>query len=208
MTSIRRAGRSSFWDVSLPHDRSTRARPDFCEDLKSGRDSIEAFLERVAGDDAFVTPISSEIDGHQPRNYDGTPFRAHLPASAIRSTLGTDVWSDFTTFCVERNPWDQLVSTYLFRREKRHPDLSCDDFLASRDFYRNHVQYTEDAKPAQVIVDHVLKYENLHDELGDIFSALGFRSRICPSERRVIIAPIDPRLGPSATVTRMRSPSR
>jgi hypothetical protein len=145
----------------------------FVKTWKTAGTSIEVFLERVAGDDAVVTPISPEVNGHRPRNYEGTPFRNHLPASAIRSAIGVDAWADFTTFCVERNPWDQVISTYFFHRARRSPDLSWDDFLASRDFYRNHVQYTEDANPSQVIVDHVLKYENLHEELGELFSAHG-----------------------------------
>ena len=143
----------------------------FVKTWKTAGTSIEVFLDRVGGADAIVTPIKPEVSGHQPRNYEGTPYRNHLPASAIRSALGIDAWADFTTFCVERNPWDQVVSTYFFRRAMGHPNLSWDDFVASGDFYLNHVQYTEETDRSRVIVDHVLKYENLHDELGELLSA-------------------------------------
>ena len=143
----------------------------FVKTWKTAGTSIEVFLERVGGDNAIVTPIRPEVNGHRPRNHEGTPFRNHLPASAIRSALGTGAWADFTSFCVERNPWDQVISTYFFRRAIDRSDLSWDDFVASRDFLCNHVQYTEETDRSRVIVDHVLKYESLHDELGELLSA-------------------------------------
>ena len=121
----------------------------FVKTHKTAGTSIEVFLERIAGDNAVVTPISPPVDGHRPRNYErpDNPFRAvlwqahvhrpggtgatdracyknHLDARGIKRRLGPRRWDSYFTFCFERNPWDKVVSEYYWRRSNETVDLT------------------------------------------------------------------------------------
>ena len=54
-----------------------------------------------------------------------------------------------------------------------NPDRSFDDFLKERNFPINHYLYTDVTDENRIIVDRIVKYENLNEELGEIFNRLG-----------------------------------
>jgi hypothetical protein len=96
------------------------------------------------------------------------PFTNHRPAKLVRQSMGRRTWDRYFTFCIERNPWDKVVSAYHFLRVKR----SLHDFVMSERIkrFRDWDHYTEDGR---VIVDHVARFENLQTELTDICARLG-----------------------------------
>ncbi|MEQ8842634.1 MAG: hypothetical protein RIB98_16755 [Acidimicrobiales bacterium] len=150
----------------------------FVKTYKTAGTSIELFLAGRVGPDAIVTPINPPVDGHEARNFESTPgngpgFRNHLPASTLRTSLGADIWREYTSFCVDRNPWDQVVSTYFMRKSRNEPSLRWEEFLDRRDFYRNHLSYTDPDDRRRVLVDRVVRYEDLHNGLGEVFAAVG-----------------------------------
>lgn len=53
----------------------------------------------------------------------------HMPAAEVRNRLGASTWENYFKFCVIRNPFDKVVSTFWH-------DLAPDDRgrLASADF--------------------------------------------------------------------------
>jgi hypothetical protein len=157
---------------------SHRHRLIFVKTYKTAGTSIELFMGRHVGADAIVTPIKPSVDRHEARNFEspddaGLPFRNHLPADTLRSLLGSDVWNSYTSFCVERNPWDQVVSTFFMRRFRGEPELEWETFLERRNFYKNHLSYTDPADRERVLVDRVVRYENLSAELAEVFGAAG-----------------------------------
>ncbi len=49
-----------------------------------------------------------------PLGIQGSIFWNHMPAKTIRALVGAEVWDTYCKFCTVRNPFDQLVSMYLW----------------------------------------------------------------------------------------------
>ena len=169
----------------------------FIKTAKTAGTSIEVFLSKHCGPDDIVTPIAPPLEGHQPRNYEGfinplpeilerpgkifsalqhsftsrNKFYNHMPARQIRNRVPADVWNDYFKFCVERNPWDKVLSHYHMHAARESGSLSLDEYLARGRFPINYFRYT-DRSGTKLIVDRVLRYENLLAELGQVFSQL------------------------------------
>jgi hypothetical protein len=169
----------------------------FIKTAKTAGTSIEVFLSRYCGPEDILTPITPAIEGHQPRNYEGfinpipellerpdkffsalqhsiisrEKFYRHMPASEARKRVPGEVWNSYFKFCVERNPWDKVLSHYHMHAAREGGSLSLDEYLARGRFPINYFRYTDRAG-TRVIVDRILRYENLMAELGEIFSQL------------------------------------
>jgi hypothetical protein len=143
----------------------------FVKTLKTAGTSIEVFLSQHCGPADVLTPILPHVEPHQARNYDG--YFNHTPAAAIRDRVGPDVWRTYFKFCVERNPWDKTLSYYHMTNAREGGGLSFEQYLARNDFPLNFPKYTEPGEPGRIIVDRVLRYERLADELRDVFGRLG-----------------------------------
>lgn len=142
----------------------------FVKTLKTAGTSIEVYLSRHCGPNDVLTPITPYVEPHRPRNYEG--FFNHMPAAEIRERVGLGIWNSYFKFCVERNPWDKTLSYYHMMNHRRGGSLSLDQFLAEGDFPINYPKYTEPGKPDQVIVDSVLRYERLNEDLAEVFEQL------------------------------------
>ena len=143
----------------------------FVKTLKTAGTSIEVFLSQHCGPDDVVTPILPHVEPHRPRNHDG--FFNHIPAAAIRDKVGPDVWRTYFKFCVERNPWDKTLSYYHMTSAREGGGLPFEAYLRRNDFPLNFPKYTEPGEPGRVIVDRVLRYERLADDLRNVFARLG-----------------------------------
>src|SRR5437868_7306163 len=169
----------------------------FIKTAKTAGTSIEVFLSKQCGPRDIVTPIAPPIEGHQPRNYQGfinpiseiieTPgkflsalrraftsrekFYNHIPASLVQKRVPAHVWNGYFKFCVERNPWDKVLSHYQMRAARQGGSLSLDEYLATGRFPLNSFRYT-DAARGKIIVDRVLRHESLMDGLAELLSAL------------------------------------
>jgi hypothetical protein len=159
----------------------------FIKTAKTAGTSIEVFLSPHCGSNDVVTPIVPPIEGHQPRNYKGKSktllpvlrralakgdrFYNHMPASLVQKRVPGHVWNDYFKFCVERNPWDKVLSHYHMHAARESGSLSLDEYLARGRFPLNHFRYT-DPSGSRIIVDRVVRYENLIDELSEVFARL------------------------------------
>jgi hypothetical protein len=170
----------------------------FIKTAKTAGTSIEVFLSKLCGPKDIVTPIAPPVEGHQPRNYEGLinpipeilqqpgklfsvlrqtiksreKFYNHMPAREVRNRVPADVWNSYFKFCVERNPWDKVLSHYYMHAAREGRSLSLDEYLARGRFPINYFRYT-DRCGRKIIVDRVLRYENLLAELGEVFSQVG-----------------------------------
>jgi hypothetical protein len=169
----------------------------FIKTAKTAGTSIEVFLSKHCGPDDIVTPIAPAVEAHQPRNYEGfinpipeilqrpgkifaalkhsitsrQKFYNHMPAREIRNRVPADLWNNYFKFCVERNPWDKVLSHYHMHAAREGGSLSLDEYLARGRFPINYFRYT-DRSGTKLIVDRVVHYEKLLPELGEVFSQL------------------------------------
>lgn len=176
---------------------SHRHRFIFIKTVKTAGTSIEVFLSPHCGPHDVLTPIVPHVEPHEARNHAGyfnplpellgprivprrrtlrdllrrRRFFNHMPARLARARLPGRVWDGYFTFCVERNPWDKTLSHYHMLRHRAGGSLSLDDYLRQGRLAHNLGRYT-DAHGA-VIVDRVLRYERLREELAEVFAHLG-----------------------------------
>lgn len=164
----------------------------FVKTKKTAGTSVEIGLSKYCGARDVITPISPGDEklraelGHRGAQHYRVPlsmydakdwarllargraviFYNHMPAKDIRKYIGTDVWNSYFKFCIERNPWDKVISWYYWRHPKEpRPTLS--EFIQSGE--ANLVggpggfdMYTIDG---EIVVDKVCLYENLEEEL-------------------------------------------
>jgi hypothetical protein len=169
----------------------------FIKTAKTAGTSIEVFLSNHCGSTDVLTPIEPPVEGHQPRNYLGLinpvpeilerpgrmfaalrhsiasreKFYRHMPAFEVQNRVRRGVWNSYFKFCVERNPWDKVLSHYHMHAARQGGALSLDEYLARGGFPINYFRYT-DRSGTSVLVDRVLRYENLTAELSEVFAAL------------------------------------
>src|SRR5882762_5290327 len=169
----------------------------FIKTAKTAGTSIEVFLSKHCGTSDVLTPVEPPVEGHQPRNYLGSvnpipeilerpgkifsalrhsitsreKFYRHMPALEIQRRVPRDVWNSYFKFCVERNPWDKVLSHYHMHAAREGGSLSLDEYLARGRFPINYFRYT-DRSGTKIIVARVLRYEKLLAELSDVFSQL------------------------------------
>jgi len=144
-----------------------------------------------------VTPIWPHVEPHHPRNYKGIcnpfpeiiekrghnirsiikdvlkmkKFYNHMPAITIRKRVPKKVWNTYFKFCVERNPWNKTLSHYHMVNDRAGGGITFNEYIEKGSFCINYPKYT-DAK-GEILVDKVIKYESLMDELAHVFDRLG-----------------------------------
>ncbi|MBK1732614.1 hypothetical protein CKO41_12610 [Thiococcus pfennigii] len=169
----------------------------FIKTVKTAGTSIEVFLSQICSSDDIVTPIWPHVGNHRARNYKGiwNPFNEivnneeqrivetfknllqrkrfynHMSASLVKHRLSAKIWDSYFKFCVERNPWDKTLSHYHMISDRSGGIVSFDDYIEKGRFCINLPKYTD--PEGRLLVDKVIKYETLMDDLGLIFCKLG-----------------------------------
>ena len=170
----------------------------FIKTRKTAGTSIEAYLAKHCGEEDVVTPIHPPLDGHRPRNFRGLfnplaefavdenmmarartlkhfllaeRFYNHMPARLVQLRLPPDVFDGYFKFCVERNPWDKTLSYYHMAAHRAGGRLTWEEFIRRGRFPVDHYLYTDGA--GKLLVDRVVRFERLEEELGEVFEMLG-----------------------------------
>lgn len=151
----------------------------FIKTRKTAGTSIEVDLSRILGEADVVTPITPPEDGHVARNYQ-TPrgvFHNHIRARDVRGIVGRKTFNSYFKFCVEREPVDKSVSHFFMRKKspvhnRNNGEMTWAEYLKRRDFPTDHDKYTD--LFGGLIVDRILRYEDLGNELARVADELGF----------------------------------
>ena len=141
----------------------------FIKTLKTAGTSIEVFLSQICGESDVVTPIWPPVEPHQPRNFEG--FSNHNSALKVKTKVSLETWNGYFKFCVERNPWDKTLSHYHMLNEREGGTLSIEEYFKRGKFAINYNKYT--GADGEIMVDKVIKFESLRDELTSVFEMLG-----------------------------------
>lgn len=170
----------------------------FIKTSKTAGTSLEVYLSSVCGPEDTVTPIFPASDQHEPRNYSGffnpvsemlefgsatlkptlsdflkgRKFYNHMTARRLRCRVSPAIWHSYRKFAIERKPVDKVRSLYNMLNYRSGNTLSLDEFFA-RGLYKrvDNKKYYTDAK-GEVIVDDILRYENLDAQLTDLFGEI------------------------------------
>lgn len=169
----------------------------FIKTVKTAGTSIEVFLSQYCGENDVVTPIRPHVEPHRARNYQGLwnpfpeimrnkgrgirgvvtkllkkrKFYNHIPASVARQRIPAKIWNSYFKFCVERNPWDKTLSHYHMINDRAGGGISFDDYIEKGNYCINFPKYAD--SKGHLLVDKVLKYESLMDDLAVVFPELG-----------------------------------
>ncbi len=169
----------------------------FIKTFKTAGTSIEVFLSQYCDENDIITSTYPYVESHFPRNYQGSwnpfpeiiankgrglrsiirellrqnMFMEHIPACTVRNRISTKMWNDYFKFCVERNPWDKTLSHYHMINYRAGGNMTFDEYIDRKNFCLNYPLYTDSKH--NLIVDEVIKYESLMDELARIFDKLG-----------------------------------
>lgn len=152
-------------------------------ELSARQRGVFIHIPRTAG-----TSISRHIHPQASRMY-----LAHATASFVKYQLdmtGPAVWDKLFTFAFVRNPWERLVSWYLFYRRHRkgrkvlpfHDFIQRDSMImgsfahngwTDTNLWSQAIFLTDNATPSgNIMVDFVGKYENIDEDFAYICSKL------------------------------------
>lgn len=175
----------------------------FLKTNKTAGTSVEIALSRFCDENDIVTHLSEEEEelrqqsggkpstryhAHWTEYHPGDWYRRifqgrhkrrfynHIPAKKLQKRIDPDIWNDYFKFCIERNPWDRVISQYFWRYKQVPEDQrpTMDEFLDS-----THVRslrrkgwflYTING---EVQVDRILRYEHLAEDLESVRQRLG-----------------------------------
>ncbi|WP_144018876.1 sulfotransferase family 2 domain-containing protein [Demequina sp. NBRC 110056] len=171
----------------------------FLKTLKTAGTSIEIALSGVCGREDILTPLHPPADeearrarsGLGAQNFRFPVTRAstlsgsdwkrfvlgrgwrkaynHMSACEVRQLIGPERFADYVKFAVIRNPWDAAVSHYYWL----HSDtLSFDEYLRSPHLEFLTRNWEIISIDNSVVVDHVLRFEQLSDDYSSILRSL------------------------------------
>ena len=115
---------------------------------------------------------------------DPSAYWNHMPGYVIRDLLSEEVWTTYYKWCVDRHPLEKTISSYYHKLSLKWVK-NFDDYMTGTRYFPaaraimghpeqacNYPKYTEPNNPDIVIVDKVIKYENLNRELAVVFKQL------------------------------------
>jgi hypothetical protein len=179
----------------------------FLKTNKTAGTSVEIALSKFCGTDDIITPIClrdekirGELGYPAPQNHTSSiwgytladifkiiykrrkkiRFYNHIPAKKVRAYIGKEVWDSYYKFCIERNPWDRVVSLYYWRhRRESEPLPAISEFVNSKDpkilKKRGRRVYTINGK---IAVDKICKFENLANDLEEVRKHVGIPEKL------------------------------
>ena len=177
----------------------------FIKTNKTAGTSVEIALSMLCGPHDIITPVSPKdekvrrkLGARGPQHY-RWPLRElrgqglykllvkgmwekrffnHMGAELISEHIDKDVWDSYYKFCIERNPWDRVVSFYYWAyKDGKRPDF--ETYIHGKKIMRLKRRgiglYTIDG---EVIADRICRFERLREDLDLVRKDLGIEDSL------------------------------
>jgi hypothetical protein len=121
-----------------------------------------------------------------------SPALQHLSVNDLRRILPDEAFSNYFKFAIVRNPWDRMLSQYLFeglfqqstKERETRKEFSFDEFDdyirgLSAFLMQEQYQFITDEK-GECLVDFIGRFENLADDFQTICKRMGISERYLP----------------------------
>lgn len=158
----------------------------FIKTKKTAGSSVESLLVDNFFDEEIDMCTGSIIDGtprvNMPPKSPAEPD-GHKPWHLVKNYVTKDQWNEYTKFTIERNPWDKLVSDFFWQKNLHDDKIEWDDddvynFEWYVDNFCNKLVvapsdwnlYADKSGP---VVDNVIQYGNLKQELAELLTSNG-----------------------------------
>tara|TARA_B100000575_G_C23108690_1_gene640162 strand:+ start:524 stop:1180 length:657 start_codon:yes stop_codon:yes gene_type:complete len=121
-------------------------------------------------------------------------FGPHESALQVKKIVGSKIFDNYFKFCVEREPVDKCISYYFMRKNSASSSIdrkkmTWEKFVKKKRFPVDTNLYTDDDK---LLVDKIIKYENIEEELYEILSNLGLSDFKIENSRNNLTREKDP----------------
>jgi len=146
-------------DIIPPSNQSVYLSQNFIYDTK-----ISKFLKKVK-----LNKISRIFENK---------FSEHEHAFDLKKKIDRNFFDSYFKFCVEREPVDKCISYYFMRKNSStsttiKQNMTWDDFVQKKRFPIDSNMYSFGNK---LLVDKIIKYENLENELTAILKDRGINN--------------------------------
>ena len=169
----------------------------FIKTRKTAGTSIEYNLSKYLGKEDIITPSSEayylaqnfiletkiskflkKLRLKNLSNYFRKKLIDHTHASELRKIIDRTIYNDYFKFCVEREPVDKCISYYYMRKNSpnsnlKRKNMTWDEFVNKKKFPVDIKFYSYENN---LIVDKIIKYENLDKDLSSLLSNLGIKN--------------------------------
>lgn len=115
-------------------------------------------------------------------------YHSHTPAKKAKSIIESKghVWDDYFKFSIDRNPYSYMLSASSYNNKAYNRGISVEldkdrilqnakTLLSKRTFRQNESKYTDNG---EVIVDKILRYEELPENLSEVLNAVSIKTDI------------------------------
>lgn len=107
-------------------------------------------------------------------------YDQHMEIREIKKILKPELFKKYFKFAVVRNPYDQVISDYYdqIKRPEHQSYENFDDYLNKRSKYFFYKNYRKIAINNKLLIDGVIKYEKLENDLKKICKRLKIPTKI------------------------------
>jgi hypothetical protein len=111
-------------------------------------------------------------------------YTMHSPAWQIRLRVKPEIWDGYFKWSIDRNPFDKVLSGWHYWQWRYKREIPLDDYLEKLkaaiavrkrgvgSLPWNYLNYT-DPETGKLMVDQVIRFENLHEGLSEVCDNLG-----------------------------------
>jgi len=138
------------------------------------------------------TSIETALGECMPKAFDP---EKHMDSKSMINLYGKEIWKKYFTFSIVRNPWDRMLSLFLWRKKVRFipQNLGFKNFIMNWDYWRMYkrIRY-EDYKRVltsapqthwfngNLKFDFVGRFENIQNDFNEICNNLNLKLKILP----------------------------